>query len=425
MRGYPDGMQRITLLACALAAAATLALPAAAQGPPGWSQGSGAQGSLTVLRAVSRTTALAAGLDGALVRTTDAGRTWSATTAPSDAEVRDLASPDGNRIYVLDSRGALLRSTDAGATWTPLSLPGSAYPAALLTFPGSRLLVVTRRSLFLSSDAGDSFEQVTPKLARGDTFRGADRAATSLVVYGPRALMVSSEDEGHLWRHLRLPPLARGDSILAADFTAAREGFVLSAFRRLYKTSDAGHHWHELLGTGGAGAGLAFSDGSHGLVAAPGFANRFDGYALYTSDGGATWRPQSVAGGFLSAVAAAGSTGYAIGNEGQALFADRLGSETGKPVTVGFRPLPRVARPGGKVTIRGRIAPPLRRVGVAVSMRSAGRWIVRFAHTNARGVFIAGFHVQRRAWFVAQVPAANGHGSAATKPVLVRVPRRR
>lgn len=411
-------MQRVTLLAAVTATVATLALPARAEAPAGWRAGAGVAGSFTVLRAVSSSVALAGGFNGAVLRTADGGATWAATAAPSDAAVRDLASVDGQTVYALDARGAVWRSGDGGASWSGLEVPGGVHPLAVTAFRDGRVLLTARRSLLLSKDQGASFKSVTPKLTKGDSFRGADRAGEDLVVFGSRALLVSS-DGGEGWRHMKLPRLERGDGLLAADFVAARAGYVLTSFRRLHRTSDAGHHWRELLGTGGAGADISFADRRSGYLAAPGFANRFDGYVLRTADGGATWRPQPVSARFLSRVAAVRGAAYALGNEGTSLHSTN-GGETGRPITVGFRPLPRVARRGGRVAIRGRINPAMR-TGVVVSMRSGGRWIARYVRSGRRGIFTARFSVQRRAAFIVQVPALAGHGSAATKPVFVPV----
>lgn len=421
MLAYPDGMRRITLSAVAAAAMVALALPASAAGPSSWQAGSGPAGPFTVLRSVDPHVALAGGLAGAVAVTRDGGKTWSATSAPSGADVVDLAAANATTIFELDSRGLLHRSTDGGATWSTPALPSGTHAVALRVFGGSRLLVVGRRALLVSSDGGDSFRDVTPKLARTDLFRGADVAAGAPLVWGAHALLVSP-DGGRHWQHLKLPHLGHGDGVLAVDFIAPRVGFVLTSFRRFYRTTNAGHHWGEMLGTAGAGADVAFSDRRNGWLAAPGFANRFDGYALHTTDGGVTWRPQAVATRFLSHVASARGTAYAIGDEGTRLYSTG-GGESGRAITIGFRPVPRVARRGGSVRIRGRVNPALRGVGVAVSMRSQGRWIVRWVHTHARGVFTASFTVQKTAAFVAQVPAVDGHGSAATKPVAVRVPR--
>src|SRR3954452_25238364 len=413
MRGYSDGMQRLGPFACVLACAGLLALPAAADPPLGWQAGSGVQGSFSALRAGTGL-GIAGGFSGAVAFTTDGGATWTTTSPPSDAQVRGVAATGPNALFALDGRGVLWRSHDAGVTWAQLQPAGGVHPVAL-DVVGGRLVVVARRSLLVSIDAGDSFASATPKLARADAFTGIK----GRVVFGPHSLLVSATN-GRSWQHLRLPPLTHGDSLLAADFPVARAGYVLSAFRRLYFTPDAGHHWTERLGTGGAGADLAFSDLTHGYLAAPGFANRFDDYVLYTNDAGGSWRPERVSPGFLSHVAASGATAYAIGNEGAGLFATRVGAEPGRRITVGFRPVPRIARLRARVTIRGRLTPNTR-APVVVSMRSSGRWLTRFHYASARGVFTARFVVQRNAWFVAQVLPGAGHGPAATKPVLVLV----
>jgi photosystem II stability/assembly factor-like uncharacterized protein len=284
------------------------------------------------------------------------------------------------------------------------------------------MLLITRRRLQLSTDLGKTFAAVTPKLTRTDFLRDFDSAGSAAVVSGPRTLLVSGD--GRAWKHMRLPPLGHGDDVLlSVDFTGPRTGFVLTAFHRLFRTRDAGHHWTELLGNAGAGISLAMSDGRNGWIAAPGFGNRYDGAVLATSDGGATWRPQIVAPRFVSKVAAAGGTGYLVGNEGSALFATSDGGDAGTEVGVGFRPSPRAVRRGRFVTIRGRVTPGEPGRTVAVSMRSARRWIVRSATTGSSGVFQVRFKLARSAVFVAQVPSDATHRGAGTRPVLVRVTR--
>src|SRR5436190_18244047 len=128
MRGYPDGMQRLPRIAAVAATAVTLAVPASADAPQAWDRGNDATGSFSVLRAVSPDVALAGAFDGGLLRTTDGGETWVATTAPSVAGLRDVASTDGQTIYTVDTRGTAMRSQDAGGTWSKLTVPGRAHP---------------------------------------------------------------------------------------------------------------------------------------------------------------------------------------------------------------------------------------------------------------------------------------------------------
>src|SRR3954471_23980664 len=217
MRGYPDGMQRLTLLACLLTPLCALALPASAADPAGWHAGSGVGGSFTVLRAVSASVALAGGFDGALLRTDDGGTTWTAAAPGATPGLRDVASSDGQTIYTLDALGTVRRSKDGGAAWDTLSPSDGLHPLALSAWAGGHVLLVGRRELLLSSDDGDTFRAVTPTLARTDAFRSADRAGGVVVVAGSHALLVS-DAAAMTWKHMRLPRLERGDALMAADF---------------------------------------------------------------------------------------------------------------------------------------------------------------------------------------------------------------
>src|SRR6476661_6114479 len=142
-------MHRFTLLAWLPAALCALALPATAAEPAGWHEGSGVDGSFTVLRAVSASVALAGGFDGTLLRTDDGGTTWTRTAPGATAGLRDVASSDGQTIYTLDALGTVRRSKDGGADWDTLSPGGGLHPLALSAWAGGHLLLVARRSLLL------------------------------------------------------------------------------------------------------------------------------------------------------------------------------------------------------------------------------------------------------------------------------------
>lgn len=406
----------------ALALAVALVSPAAAQAPaPGWYPGDGVEGTLTVVRTGYGTRAIAGGLGGVVLHSTDSGASWRRLTAPGASDIRDVAALHDAALFVLDATGVLKRSTDGGGTWHQLST----RPALALTVssPGKVLLASGRR-LQLSTDGGDTFTDVTPRLAPWERLRGLDRAEgeRTLVAYGPRTLLVAGPS-ARGWRHLRLPRFARGETITAADFMRARRGFVLSSLRRVYRTRDAGHDWQELLGTGGAGADLAFSDRSHGFVAAPGLASRYDGVVLITSDGGDSWRPQRVAPRFLSRVAAGDARAYAIANEGSSLLATQSGGAQDAGVLLSLRASAKRVRRGHSVTVRGRVSPAAGVREVLISVRSAGRWQTRVAEVAGDGTYRSRFRLQRTTAFVAQVLGDSRQRGAGTQPVFVRVTR--
>ena len=73
-----------------------------------------------------------------LVKSTDAGQTWTAVALPASAPVQGYSSgclaldPSGV-IYLVNDKGVMLRSADSGATWTTLQGPWSA---------GARILAI-------------------------------------------------------------------------------------------------------------------------------------------------------------------------------------------------------------------------------------------------------------------------------------------
>src|SRR3954447_15891518 len=204
MRGYPDGMQRLRPLPAVLLAIALLALPAAADAPSGWQKGGGVSGSFSALQAVSASVAVAGAQDGALVRTSDGGQSWTPVTAPGNAGLVDVGAMTPGTLFALDSGGTLRRSQDDGVSWTAIPVPADVHPLAASAFGGQHLLVAARRALFVSDDQGDHFASVTPKLAPDDGFRGIDHAGGVHVAFGARTLMVANASARD-WRHMRLP----------------------------------------------------------------------------------------------------------------------------------------------------------------------------------------------------------------------------
>ncbi|MFL5894224.1 MAG: WD40/YVTN/BNR-like repeat-containing protein [Thermoleophilaceae bacterium] len=430
----PDGGQTFSSIAASPDptyavefASATHALAAGAGGSVELSDDAGASwrpvgarvdGEFTVLRGVSATVALAGGHAGLVARTGDSGQSWQAISAPTTAPIMDVASSDGETIFALDALGGLARSSDAGATWQMLST-GGRRPNAVVAFSPQRLLLVGTRELALSTDGGDGFKAVAIRLVNGDSLQYADRAAGATVVYGPRALLESTDD-GASWRHLPLPRIGRSETLRHADFVTPRTGWVMTTTRRLFRTRDGGGHWTELPGTGGAGVDMAFSDATHGYLAAPGFAYRYNGVVLRTSDGGASWRPQIVAPTFLQAVASGGSTDYALAGA-RTLYATRTGGDAGAPSRLTFKPSAPVVGRRRKVTLRGRLLPARPRAPVVVSARSRGRWIARLVTTSPNGSWASTWALRHTTGFVAQALGDATHTGAGTRYVQVAV----
>jgi photosystem II stability/assembly factor-like uncharacterized protein len=370
-------------------------------------------GRLRVLRAVSSTIALAGGDAGLVVRSDDAGQSWSPLPGPTTATIRDLASPDGRTIQLLGSDGRLWRSEDGGAAFESLG-PAPTRSLGIAPVGADGLLTVSPRAPALSMDGGRTFTAPSVVLARRESLSAIDRFTGGLVAYGPRAI-IRSVDAAKSWVHMRLPAIARGDRLRRVDFLSSRYGYALTVARRIFKTTNAGARWRELLSTGGGGTDMAFSDPAHGYLAAPAFAYRYNGAVLRTSDGGKTWRPQLVGPGFLQALASAGSTDYALTGEAT-LSATRTGGDAGSPSRLTIK----AVRKGRTVLASGRLTPSDGDEQVVVSALSRGRWISRVIAIGRRGAWRSRWTAARTIVLVAQVLGDGGHAGAGTRAVVVR-----
>src|SRR5262249_37670572 len=94
-------------------------------GAPRWEpQTSGVRGRLRGVSAVSATVAWASGAGGTVLRTTDAGKTWTKLTVPGadKLDFRDVDAVDAQTAWVLSiGKGAssrIYKTTDGGAHWT-------------------------------------------------------------------------------------------------------------------------------------------------------------------------------------------------------------------------------------------------------------------------------------------------------------------
>lgn len=278
-------------------------------------QDSGTDALLIGAHAVSDRVVWLSGTGGTVVRTTDGGATWTASTVPGadSLQLRDVHAVDAETAWALsigpgdDSR--IYKTTDGGATW---------------------------RQVFTNPEADGFFDC----LSFWDARRGL---AFSDSVDGT-FLIVTTDDGGETWTRVpasALPPAAEGEGGFASSGTCVATHGTSTAWigtgnasaARVLRTDDGGRTWAASTTPLAAGeaagvASVAFRDAQHGValggdIGAPDVASEA---AAFTADGGRTW----TAGGRLPFTGAAYGAAYvpgtsallAVGPGGAALSRD-------------------------------------------------------------------------------------------------------
>jgi photosystem II stability/assembly factor-like uncharacterized protein len=396
--------------------------------------GSRLSGAFTRLSGRSGLLAFAFGFGGTITRTTDGGLSWTNLTAPTRDDLIDVSFADTQVGFALDAIGLLHRTGDGGATWLPVSIERSFSPQAVLALDEERVLLVGARGIRRSIDGGASFRRVGRRSVRSAVLFGLDRAGGWLYAYGPKTLL-ASPNGGASWRKLGRPdhrPLAM------ADFVSSRTAFALGKGGRLWRTHDRGRSWRELVGAGTDGSfEIAFSNAREGYAVASDlfFAAGFDrpDYVLRTTDGGATFRPQLVAKTRdVNAILATRDTDFLLAGDDQ-LFSTVTGGNSGRPSSLRLSTRRhRLAHPR-RVTIAGRLSPPLEGQRVVVSTayanprqrRGATDWTFKSVRVGSDGSFKVRWTPRRTSVFVAQWTGDGAHRGAGSKALKITLPRPR
>jgi photosystem II stability/assembly factor-like uncharacterized protein len=246
----------VALAACAVGAALPGGASAGVQvGSSGWSWGNPLpQGNTLRAMAFSGPVGYAVGDFGTLLKTTDAGDTWSGLPAGTFSNLTELQVLDANTVVA--GGGCVARlSTDGGQTFsriafTPVesSCPDGSHLAALY--------YVSAQHGYVVLNDGSVFE----------TTNGIDFATKT-------AIPATRQANG-------------GTVPTDAVFLNDTSGYVATADGNIYVTTDSGVTWKSVSATNRPVRALTFASAKVGYAVGDG------GLFLKTSDGGATWLPK-------------------------------------------------------------------------------------------------------------------------------------
>jgi photosystem II stability/assembly factor-like uncharacterized protein len=259
-------------------------------------------GTLAWLRAVcfvDERTGWAVGSKGALLATTDGGRSWEVRRRPTEDTLRDIFfTGEGTgwlvcdrSIYLLktktEPRSYLLKTVDGGASWSRVEMTGADVDVLL-----TRVAFVDEArgwafgemgALYATTDGGASWSrQVVPTkhLLLGGAFLNASQgwlvgAGNTILYYQP---------DGESWR-AGSAPISVATRFNAVAFVDERRGWAVGERGLVLVTTNGGRAWFRQE----SNVRVDLSDVKF-LDARTGWAVGAEGTIIHTTDGGAHWQ---------------------------------------------------------------------------------------------------------------------------------------
>ncbi len=290
---------------------------------------------------VDRTTGYLLLRDGSVLRTTDAGQSFSKQTAipgtqasatPGGVVAKDLMfnSAETGFAFVSPAGGgpsAAYFTTDAGVSWKALPVPAGASVERLYRFDAKTIYAVGPETLLRSADGGLTFAKQAFGAGLTLTSIGCADAATCLLTTS-KGELDRTTDGGET----AVTITASSVPLAGAAFAAPGRAVAVGAAGQTVVSDDAGINYVPV----GGDVGGQFSIVRRGPVAGSAFAPGARGQLAMTLDGGASWRVANVA---TSADIADTSwadvkTGYALDVRG-GLFRTQNGGLTWQTLSAG------------------------------------------------------------------------------------------
>ncbi|MFZ0388978.1 MAG: YCF48-related protein [Calditrichia bacterium] len=254
--------------------------------------------------------------DDRIFRSDDAGRTWTDVGAISPDRLHSFAVPNAQTVVAGDFSGNMYQSGDAGQTWaqafaSPGPQPGflnSASPVFTDSLTG--YFGYGGGFIIKSTNGGASWTQISSGTAQDikdmDRFPNGD-----LIAVGSSGNVLTSDGNG--------PWIFNGAistfSLVAVQVINQTDVVAVDEKGRMYSSGDGGISWQAApAATPNFDAeDLYFTDLQTGWVAGGGAANNA---VFHTTDGGATWVPDSLTNGWYMAVDFENSSGWVANRNG-------------------------------------------------------------------------------------------------------------
>ncbi len=244
---------------------------------------------------------------------------------PANCWLRDLASPDGNSVFLLCEQGGLFRSRDL-RRWEAIRIPARERVRALHFLDESHGVVVGDSGLVMVTTDGGMTWRAQHSGTR-ENLTSVYGIGTKIWAGGFGGVILHSPDGGLNWR---TQPTFASTPIESVYFLDGNRGWAAGWAGLLLRTTDGGESWQHVSppGVGETLNCVRFRDPRNG------WAVGMFGAILRTRDGGATWQEQpAVPNRWLTSIAFGRDGAVWIAAEYSLLRSDD-GGETWREVTV-------------------------------------------------------------------------------------------
>lgn len=187
-----------------------------------------------------------AGADGKIVRSDDAGESWSIQPAPTQVHYQDIASWSPEKAVVVGNEGTVLTTSDGGKTWIAADAPSNDIANKLIdvkAYEGGEAWAVGEFGTILKTeDFGNSWsrmreleDMILNEIVRID--------GKTLIVVGEFGSVLRTEDGGATWQSVSSPV---ENSLMAIDFRDSQHGLAGGLEGVLIFTADGGKSWSKI-----------------------------------------------------------------------------------------------------------------------------------------------------------------------------------
>ncbi len=234
------------------------------------------------------------GSHNGLLKSSDAGRTWQATSLKNQDAMNTGISRDGQTMYV-GGHDVFLKSVDGGQSWRQPAgrLPGSDIHAMTVdpANPQTVFAVAVGVGLMKTEDGGQTWQIVSSANQLGPTTAaltyGNNNSNTLWAATADRGIL-RSQDSGISWQAasgFANGALNPNNRITALAFDAQNGMLYAGATDGLYHSMDGGNSWNRLNSFKGSVAALAINPATpkNLMLVTP------QGQIFRSSDSGVSW----------------------------------------------------------------------------------------------------------------------------------------